>query len=75
MFQDLFASPKSLPIWGRNTDTLTDQGKVDYELEKINLRSPVVIMHQDTILSMALLEFPQNFLITSSRDGIIKVWK
>lgn len=54
---------------------MADQEKVDYELEKINFRSPVAIAHQDTVLSMALLEFPQNFLITSSRDGIIKVWK
>jgi hypothetical protein len=54
---------------------VADQEKVDYELEKINFRSPVAIAHQDTVLSMALLEFPQNFLITSSRDGIIKVWK
>lgn len=75
MFKDLFASPDKLPIWGRNTTLLSDQEKVDYELEKINLTSPVSIAHQDIILAMALLDFPQNFLITGSRDGIIKVWK
>lgn len=75
MFQDLFASPSNLPIWGRNTNNLNDQEKMDYELEKINLTSPVTILHQDIVLSMALLDFPQNFLVTGSRDGIIKVWK
>ena len=75
MFQSLFASPANLPIWGRNTSILTNQEIIDYELEKINLRSPVSIAHQDIVLSIALLDFPQNFLITGSRDGIIKVWK
>ena len=31
--------------------------------------------HHDCITDIAMTKIPQNFLISSSRDGVIKVWK
>ena len=42
--------------------------------EKLSLRA-VDTHHNDTILDLKLLEHPHNMLVSSSRDGVIKVFK
>jgi len=36
---------------------------------------PTPVHHKDTILDLKVLEWPQKMLVSSSRDGVIKVWK
>ena len=31
-------------------------------------------VHQDIITDLKAIEYPQNMLLTSSRNGIVKVW-
>ena len=71
--QDIFGVHGSEPIWAVNSND--QEKKLLSELEKTNLSSPVSTAHEDIISAMALLDFSQSFLITGSRDGIIKVWK
>jgi WD40 repeat protein len=36
--------------------------------------TPASTAHKDIITDMKALQFPQNMLVTSSRDGLVKVW-
>ncbi len=38
-----------------------------------NLQAPS-IMHQDAVTDIKLLSIPTKLMVTSSRDGVVKVW-
>ena len=64
-----FSSPSASAIWNK---TLAN-GKSKSSLDVMS--SLAFEVHRDVILDLAFLQFPQNLIITASRDGVVKVWK
>ena len=56
------------------------QGTIQYSSSMASSRNRLRALgknkseHQDVITDMKAIEFPQNMLLTSGRNGIVKVW-
>lgn len=46
----------------------------NYRNNRTNINSLSKSIHQDIITDIKAIQYPQNMLLTSSRNGIVKVW-
>lgn len=62
------------------THMADQQGTIQYSSSMASTRNRLRALgknkseHQDVITDMKAIEFPQNMLLTSGRNGVVKVW-
>ncbi|KAJ6237137.1 phosphoinositide 3-kinase regulatory subunit 4 [Anaeramoeba flamelloides] len=71
---------QAVAVYSTYPKEIVDQelGFIRHQQESKNLKSRVSKLkaeHRDAITSINLLEYPSKFLISGSRDGVVKVWK
>ncbi|KAJ6240005.1 phosphoinositide 3-kinase regulatory subunit 4 [Anaeramoeba flamelloides] len=73
---------KSVAVYSAYQEEIIEEGEkfqdFDYLKERENEKkrfNKIQSQHKSQITAINLLEYPSNFLLTGSRDGVIKVWK